>query len=163
MKNGYLESTKEQLLHYKSIADRSFQQLPEDKYFFWKPTQESNSIWVLVKHLHGNMLSRFTDVFTTDGEKEWRDRDDEFEENAGTKTELMRRWNEGWDKLFATLDNFTEQDLSKEVFLKNKPLSLLDFINQAVFHYLYHVGQIVYISKMVVDHDWKMLWGPKKK
>jgi len=162
MKKDFISSTIEQLQHYKSLADRTFLQIKDDQHLFWKPAEESNSIWILVKHLHGNMLSRFTDMFTTDGEKDWRDRDEEFDENLATREELMRRWDEGWEKTFSLLSSLSEEDLKKEVYLKKKPLSVVDYINQAVFHYIYHVGQIVYIGKMAVNENWEMLWGPKK-
>lgn len=161
MNLDYLESVKAQLQHYKSLGEKTFEQISEE-HFFWKPTEASNSIWVLVKHLAGNMQARFTNFFTTDGEA-GRQRDAEFVEEQVSREQLMAIWEKGWTQLFTTLDELTQADLTKEVSLKNKGLSVVDFINQAVFHYLYHVGQIVYIGKMAVNTDWVMLWGPKKK
>lgn len=162
----FLQSTIDQLQHYKSLADKTFLQIKDDAAFFWHPSQDSNNIWILVKHLHGNMMSRYTDILTTDGEKTWRQRDEEFLDNTATREEIMQRWEEGWKIMFETLANLSTQDLHQEVLLKGKPISLFDQISQASFHYIYHVGQIIYIGKMAVNKEnesWEMLWGPKKK
>lgn len=146
--------------HYKGLGDKTFERLGEQQ-FFWKPSEESNDIWILVKHISGNMLARFTDLFSTDGEA-GRTRDLEFVNDQVTKDEVLKVWNTGWERMFSTLNSLAPGDLKREVSLKNKPIELADFLNQAILHYSYHVGQIVFIGKLAVGKDWEQLWGPKK-
>src|SRR5262245_15834540 len=110
MGNDYLDGIIKQYEYYKMLGDRSFEQV-SDRALFWQYNDASNSIAVIVKHLWGNMLSRWTDFLTTDGEKEWRDRDAEFENDISTREALMKRWNEGWDCVFNALRNLSEDDL----------------------------------------------------
>ena len=118
MTNSYLESIKKLFEYYKMLGEKTFAQLEEED-FFWQYNEESNSIGIIVKHLWGNMLSRWTDFLTTDGEKEWRNRDSEFENNIKDKEELFSKWNEGWNYLYKALDSLTETDLTKEVYIRN--------------------------------------------
>jgi hypothetical protein len=162
MTSDYLESVKKQFLFYKSLGEKTFNQVPEEK-LFWQYNQESNSIATIVKHLWGNMLSRWTDFLTSDGEKEWRKRDEEFENVMKTKEALMQKWNEGWQCLFNALNGLTDEDLQKEIFIRNMGHSVTEAINRQLAHYPYHIGQIVFIGKMVCDDQWKSLSIPKGK
>jgi len=134
--------------------------LPDDK-LFWQYNDESNSIAIIVKHLSGNMLSRWTDFLTSDGEKEWRHRDAEFENDIQTKTELIQKWNQGWDCLFNALNSLTIEDLSKTIYIRNQGHSITEAINRQLSHYPYHVGQMVFIGKMICNEKWTSLSIPK--
>lgn len=160
MKANYLESVKKQFAYYKQLADKTIDQLPDEK-LFWQFNEESNSIAVIVKHLHGNMLSRWTDFLTSDGEKEWRHRDAEFENDLSSKSDLLKIWEEGWILLFATLDSLTVEDLSKTIYIRNQGCTVVDAINRQLAHYPYHVGQIVFLGKMICNDNWKSLSIPK--
>lgn len=160
MNNDYLESIKKQFQYYKMLGDKTFLQL-SDQQLFWQYNAESNSIATIVKHLHGNMLSRWTDFLTTDGEKDWRNRDAEFENDIKSKAELLAKWDEGWQCLFDAINTLNATDLQKEVFIRNQGHSVLEAINRQYAHYCYHVGQIVYIGKMISDEKWVSLSIPK--
>jgi Protein of unknown function (DUF1572) len=160
MNNDYLVSVKKQFEYYKMLGEKAMAQLPEEK-LFWQYNQESNSIAGIVKHLWGNMLSRWTDFLTTDGEKEWRNRDAEFNNDIQSKAELMTKWNEGWQCLFDAIDPLTTPDLEKEIFIRNMGHTVLEAINRQLAHYPYHIGQIVFIAKMVCDDQWNSLSIPK--
>jgi hypothetical protein len=156
METNYLESVTKQFEYYKQLGEKAMEQLKEEQLFI-VPSKESNSIAILVQHLSGNMLSRWTDLLTSDGEKEWRKRDEEFEEIVKTKAELLKVWNKGWDTLFATLKSLKPEDLSKIVYIRNQGHTVVDAINRQLAHYPYHVGQMVYIAKLLVQDDWKTL------
>ena len=160
MTNDYLESVKKQFEYYKMLGEKTFAQLADEQ-LFKQFNEESNSIWSIVKHLSGNMRSRFTDFMTTDGEKEWRQRDAEFENDLVSRTELLAKWNEGWDCLFTAINQLTEHDLTKEVFIRNQGHSVVEAINRQLAHYPYHIGQIVFIGKMLVKEKWVSLSIPK--
>src|ERR1700730_17258973 len=162
MKNDYLESIKKQFEYYKMLAERTFAQLPDDK-LFWQYNQESNSIATIVKHLWGNMLSRWTDFLTTDGEKEWRNREAEFDNDIRTRQEVLDKWNSGWDCLFNAFNSLTQDDLHKEIYIRNQGYSVTEAINRQLAHYTYHIGQIVFIGKMICDDNWTSLSIPKGK
>lgn len=147
----------------KSLGDRTFAQI-KDEDFFWAPDDESNSIAIIVRHLSGNMISRWTDFLTTDGEKENRKRDEEFEKLFYTdKDDVLSRWEKGWKIVFDTVGALSENDLLKEVKIRNQPLSVMEAINRQLTHYGYHVGQIVYIGKHLESANWKSLSIPKRK
>lgn len=150
--NSYLESVKKQFMYYKMLGDKTIEQIPEEK-LFWKINEESNSISTIIKHLHGNMLSRWTDFLTTDGEKEWRKRDEEFNNDIKTKEVLLLKWNKGWACLFDALNSLTEKDLKKEVYIRNMGHSIPEAINRQLALYPYHIGQIVFIGKIVQNED----------
>lgn len=162
MKTDYLESVKKQFEYYKLLGDKTISQLPKDK-LFWQANQESNSIAINIKHLHGNMLSRWTDFLTSDGEKEWRNRDAEFENDDQSKDALLKIWNEGWKCFFDTLNNLKEDDLEKIIYIRNQGHTVLEAINRQLAHYPYHVGQIVFIGKMILNDKWKSLSIPRGK
>lgn len=160
MKNDYLESVKKQFEYYKMLGDKTFSQVQDAK-LFWQYNENSNSIATIVKHLWGNMLSRWTDFLSTDGEKEWRNRDAEFENDISTRLELINKWEDGWKCLFSALNSLTSDDLDKEIFIRNQGHTITEAINRQLAHYSYHVGQIVFIGKMVADTNWTSLSIPK--
>jgi hypothetical protein len=160
MQNSYLTSAIKQFEYYKALGEKTFAQVTDEK-INWQYNDDSNSIANLVKHLSGNMLSRWTDFLTTDGEKEGRNRDAEFEKDIINKEELLLLWNKGWDCLFTTLHSLTVDDLEKEIFIRNMGQPVTDAINRQLAHYGYHVGQIVFIGKMVTTVQWQSLSIPK--
>jgi hypothetical protein len=158
---NFIESAKKQFAQYKALAEKAIAQVPDDK-LAWQFNPETNSITIIVKHMAGNMLSRFTDFFTTDGEKPWRNRDGEFENEEMTRSQLVDYWNKGWNCLFQVLDSLTPEKLSNTVLIRNEEHSVMEAIHRQLTHYAYHVGQIVYISKMILDSQWKTLTIPRK-
>ncbi len=157
-----LQSAIKKFRIQKSLAEKTFAQL-EEKDFFFKPSKESNSISVIVQHMSGNMLSRWTNFLTEDGEKPWRQRDREFDDIPSTKEELLNAWNKGWACVLASLESLKEDDLMKTVSIRNEPLTVVDAIVRNIDHYGMHVGQIVYIGKMIKDENWQSLSIPKNK
>ena len=137
-------------------------QVSEEK-LFYQPNEDSNSIAVIVQHLAGNMLSRWTDFLTTDGEKEWRNRDAEFETNTTGREELMLFWNKGWQCLETAMGSLTEEDLGKIIYIRNEGHTVLEAINRQLAHYPYHVGQIVFLAKLLHAEEWKSLSIPRNK
>lgn len=160
MESNYLESVKKQFEYYKSIGDKTFEQLSDDT-LFWQYNEESNSIAIIVKHLWRTMLSRWTDFLTTDGEKDNLNRDSEFENNIKSRADLLEKWNTGWNCLFSALNDLTENDLDKIIYIRNQGRTVLEAFNRQLAHYPYHVGQIVLIGKMIADNNWKSLSIPK--
>lgn len=160
MNNHFLESAKKQFEYYRMLGEKTFSQL-SDEQLFLQHNEESNSIGTIVKHLWGNMLSRWTDFCTTDGEKEWRQRDAEFENDIADRSELLAKWNEGWTCLFNALSALSEADLDKEIFIRNQGHTITEAIIRQLSHYPYHVGQIVYIGKSLCDNNWTSLSIPK--
>ena len=156
----YLNTAIKRLKYYKDLGEKTFEQL-EEKDLHYLPTSESNSIAVIVQHLAGNMLSRFTNFLTEDGEKEWRQRDDEFEIHNYSKKQVIDLWNKGWQCCFDALGSITENDLLTIIYIRKEPLSVIDAINRQLAHYPYHIGQIVYIGRMIKKEEWKNLSIPK--
>lgn len=137
-------------------------QVSEEK-LFYQPNVDSNSIAVIVQHLAGNMLSRWTDFLTADGEKEWRNRDAEFETDISGRKELMGLWNKGWQCLEFAMGSLTEEDLKKTIYIRNKGHTVLEAINRQLAHYPYHIGQIVFLAKMLHAEKWKSLSIPRNQ
>lgn len=162
MTSEYLKSVRKQFEYYKMLGDKTFDQLTDEQ-LFWQYNEESNSIAIIVKHLWGNMLSRWTDFLTTDGEKEWRDRDAEFENNISDRAELLAKWNEGWNCLFAALDSLNEANFGSIIYIRNQGHTVMEAINRQLAHYPYHIGQIVFIGKMVSNGRWTSLSIPRGK
>jgi hypothetical protein len=160
MLSTFLLSTKKQFEYYKSLAEKTFAQLTDEQ-LVWQYNEESNSIATIVKHLSGNMISRWTNFLTTDGEKENRNRDAEFENDIKTRDTLLTFWNKGWQCLFKALEFISEDDLEKVIFIRNQGHTVMEAINRQLAHYPYHVGQIVFIGKMVCDKNWSSLSIPK--
>lgn len=159
---NYLESVKKQFLYYKTIADKAMEQL-EPNQLFITANEDSNSIAMIIQHMSGNMLSRWTDFLTTDGEKEWRKRDDEFEETINTKDELMKAWDKGWDCFFAALNSLTPDQLETIIYIRNEGHTVIEAINRQLAHYPYHIGQIVFYAKMLKQTEWNTLSIAKNK
>jgi hypothetical protein len=160
MTSDYLESAKKQFEYYKMLGEKTFAQL-SDEQLFLQINDESNSIAIIVKHLWGNMLSRWTDFLTADGEKEWRQRDAEFDNDIKSRSEMLAKWNEGWDCLFDALDSLTENDWTKVIYIRNQGHSVVEAINRQLAHYPYHIGQIVFLGKMLLEDKWSSLSIPK--
>ena len=156
----YLTSVKKEFEYYKLLGEKTFSQL-NDENLFNKVNNESNSISSIVKHLSGNMVSRWTDFLTTDGEKEWRKREEEFDNDIKTREELLKIWEKGWSCLFNSLNSITDDELSKVIYIRNQGHTILEGINRQLSHYPYHIGQIVYIGKMLCDNSWVSLSIPK--
>jgi hypothetical protein len=156
----YLDSAIKRLLTYKTLGDKTFTQLEEDD-FHYTPNQESNSISVIIRHLHGNMLSRWTNFLTEDGEKPNRDRDTEFVPPPLGKEAIIALWEEGWNCLLTALRSLKEEDLLKTITIRYEPLIVIDAINRQLAHYPHHVGQIIYIGKMIRNEKWQSLSIPK--
>ncbi|MCP9746097.1 DUF1572 family protein [Lacihabitans sp. CS3-21] len=156
MNNGFLDSTKKQFEYYKLLGEKTFEQISDDQ-INWQYNAESNSISLIVKHLAGNMLSRWTDFLTTDGEKEWRNREGEFEGGIESKIQLLEIWNRGWNCLFDAIDSVSDEDLDKIIYIRNQGHTVMEAINRQLAHYPYHVGQIVFIGKMLLDENWQTL------
>ena len=162
MNENYLDSIKKQFQYYKMLGDKSILTLNEDE-VFWQSGKESNSIAIIVKHMVGNMLSRWTNFLTEDGEKEWRNRDAEFENTYTSKEEMFAHWEEGWQCLFSTLNSLKNTDLEKIIYIRNQGHTILEAINRQLAHYPYHIGQIVYIAKLLKGDDWVSLSIAKGK
>jgi hypothetical protein len=145
---------------YKELADKTFEQL-EDKDFFYQPSLESNSIAIIIQHMYGNAMSRWTNFLTEDGEKEWRKRDAEFEVMDVRRNDLLSFWNTGWSLVFQTLGSLKEEDLDKTIYIRGEPHKAFDAILRQLAHYSYHVGQIVYLGKLLRNHEWKSLSIPR--
>jgi Protein of unknown function (DUF1572) len=160
MANTFLSSATSQFQYYKRLAEKTFAQLT-DAQLFWQYNEESNSIAIIVQHMAGNMLSRWTNFLTTDGEKDWRNRESEFENDGKTREELLVLWNRGWQCLFDALASIAEEDVEKEIFIRNQGHTVLEAINRQLAHYPYHVGQIVFVGKMIRNRDWASLSIPK--
>jgi hypothetical protein len=141
---------------YKKLADKAIEQIPEH-FLHHQPDPESNSIYLIMKHMSGNMLSRWTDFLTTDGEKPWRNRDGEFEVDDVSDAAARIQWEKGWNCLFQTLDALTEKDLARIVTIRGEEHSVMEALNRQIAHYAYHVGQIVYIAKMIQAGAWQTL------
>jgi hypothetical protein len=159
---AYLVSVKKLFAYYKKIGDDAMEQVADEKLFF-QANEDANSIAIIVQHLAGNMLSRWTDFLTTDGEKDWRNRDAEFETSINNREDLLAFWNKGWQCLSEALEQLTERDLDKIVYIRNEGHTVLEAINRQLAHYPYHVGQIVFLAKMLNDNEWKSLSIPKNK
>lgn len=158
---SYLEDVIKLFEHYKTLGEKTFTQLPDEKLFL-QYNDDSNSVATIVKHLRGNMLSRWTDFLTSDGEKKWRNRDSEFENDISSREEMLNKWNEGWAVCMETLRSLKEEDLNKKVYVNNREQTVTDAINRNLAHYSYHIGQIIYVGKMYAG-KWNSLSVPKKK
>lgn len=146
---------------HKRLADDAIAQLTDEQ-FFAQPDSESNSIAVIVKHMAGNLRSRFTDFLTSDGEKPDRDRDQEFLATADTgREQLLRWWEQNWQLLFDTINSLEPEDLQREVTIRGQPHSVLQALSRAAGHCAYHTGQITFLAKHWKGAEWKSLSVPK--
>jgi hypothetical protein len=159
---SYLEDSVEVFHYYKKLAERAMEQV-EDEQLTAVLDNEMNSIAIIVKHMSGNMRSRWTDFLTTDGEKPDRNRDSEFSDAPATRNTLMKAWNEGWETLFAALSPLSEADLGRTVLIRGEAHSVMQAINRQIAHYAYHCGQIVLLAKHSQADEWKSLSVPRGK
>jgi hypothetical protein len=160
MTTNYLQSARQQFQYYKTLGDRTLAQLADDQ-LFWQYNPESNSIAIIVKHLWGNMLSRWTDFLTTDGEKEWRQREAEFDADIADRKELEEKWEAGWQCLFLALDSVNEDNFDTIIYIRNMGHTVVEAINRQLAHYAYHVGQMAYLGRMLKGAEWASLSIPR--
>ncbi|RYJ36999.1 DUF1572 multi-domain protein [Flavobacterium anhuiense] len=159
---SYLESVKKQFLYYKMLGEKAIDQL-EPSQLFVSFNDNTNSIATIIKHISGNMLSRWTDFLTSDGEKEWRYRDSEFENDLQSKEEVLEVWNKGWNCLENALESLKPEQLSDIIYIRNEGHTVIEAINRQLAHYPYHVGQIVFYAKQLKNSEWNSLSIPKNK
>ncbi|WP_042347186.1 DinB family protein [Bacillus massiliigorillae] len=160
--NEYLRIILGRFQNVKSLGDKAIDQLSEEE-LHWTLNEESNSISIIIKHVRGNMVSRWTNFLTTDGEKPNRNREQEFVDSKQSKEELIESWNYGWNVVLEALQQLTEEDLLKQVYIRGEKYFVLDAIEWQLAHYAYHVGQIVYIGKQVKNEEWECISIPKGK
>jgi hypothetical protein len=158
--SSYLSSTLKQFHYYKSLGDKTINQLSfkELKQVF---NDDSNSISIITKHIIGNMLSRWTNFMTEDGEKSWRHRDQEFEDTYASKEEIISEWEKGWICLFNAIEPLNEDNLENIIYIRNQGHTVTEAINRQLAHYAYHIGQIVFLGTLIKGNSWKSLSIPK--
>jgi uncharacterized damage-inducible protein DinB len=156
----YLTNIKEEFLRYKGVAEKCFEQLTEEDLHF-VPNEGDNSIAVIVKHMAGNMRSRWTNFLTEDGEKTWRHRETEFEPTLRAKAEVLEAWNSGWACLLEALESLAPEQVLNEVKIREEAHTVIEAINRQLAHYAYHTGQIVYLAKSIRGAQWKSPSIPK--
>jgi hypothetical protein len=159
---SYAEDARAIFRQYKRLADGAIAQV-SDADLTRTLDPEMNCMAIIMKHMAGNMLSRWTDFLVTDGEKPWRNRDSEFEHPPATRVELTALWERGWSCLFAALEPLTDVDLARTVTIRGEAHSVMQAINRQVAHYSYHCGQIVLLAKHFQSSNWKCLTVPRKK
>ncbi len=162
MENNYLNSVTKQFEYYKMLGERTFVQLTDEE-LFWQYHPDSNSVAIIVKHLWGNMMSRWTDFLITDGEKEWRKRDEEFLADLKSRAAILEKWEAGWACLFQALQSLNKDNFQSTIYIRNQGHTTVEAINRQLAHYAYHVGQLVFIGKMLKGKDWKSLSIAKGK
>lgn len=157
-----VDSIRSEYTRYKALAEAAIDQLTDDELSAAGPNN-GNSIATICWHVSGNLKSRFTDFLTTDGEKPWRQREEEFKSRTVTRSELLSKWTEGWDVLLGTLSTLTDDQLKQTVTIRNQPLLMHEALHRSLAHTSYHVGQIVYAAKAIRGKDWKYLSIPPGK
>ncbi len=157
----YLDSVRKRFRYYKTLGDKAIDRMPDER-LNWQSNFDTNSMATLVKHMHGNMCSRWTDFLTTDGEKQWRKRDAEFDDQPLNKTQVLALWEEGWSIFLQVLDQLQPEQLALTITIRGETLSVLDAINRQLAHYPYHIGQMVFLAKMLTMDSWESLSIPKK-
>lgn len=162
MSTSYLNSVTKQFDYYKSLGDKTINQL-ELHEIQKEFSKDSNSIAIIVKHILGNMLSRWTNFLTEDGEKEWRHRDTEFVDTFKSKEELLTYWNKGWNCLFDAITPLKTEQLENIIYIRNQGHSITEAINRQLAHYSYHIGQLVFLGKLIKGNNWVSLSIPKGK
>ncbi|WP_318312477.1 DUF1572 family protein [Flagellimonas crocea] len=157
---NYLASANFEFHRYKTMGDKTFDQI-SDTDIHWKYEESNNSIAIIVKHMVGNMKSRWTNFLTEDGEKTWRERDSEFERPYSSKSEMITEWEQGWQCLFDALKSINYSNFDSKINIRGEQHSIPEAINRQLAHYASHVGQIVFIGKMIKGSDWTSLSIPK--
>ncbi len=158
--SNYIQSALFEFNRHKSYGDTVFEQLREVD-IHWRYDEESNSIALIVKHMVGNMLSRWTNFLSEDGEKTWRDRETEFKNPYRDKAQMIAAWEQGWDCLFEALNSVNETNFNTTIKIRNEPHTIFEAVNRQLAHYSGHVGQIVFIGKMLRGNEWKSPTIPK--
>ena len=159
---SYIEDATSLFRYYRELAERAMEQIADEQ-LFATLDEEMNSIAIVVKHMAGNMRSRWTDFLTSDGEKPDRNRDTEFIDPASTRVELMEVWNRSWEKVFGALSQLSDRDLTARVTIRGEPHSVMQAIQRQIAHYAYHCGQIVFLAKHFKGRDWKSLSVPRNR
>jgi hypothetical protein len=159
---SYLEDSLTLFRYYKKLAERAMEQATDEQ-LFEVLDREANSIAIIVKHMYGNMRSRWMDFLTSDGEKPDRNRDSEFEEPPATREALLNLWVQGWNCLFTALEPLSDPDMDRTITIRGEPHSVMQAINRQIGHYSYHCGQIVFLAKHFQHADWKSLTIPRGK
>ena len=160
--DSYLKDSLALLRYYKKLGENAMAQCP-DAGLVAELDAQSNSIATIVKHLHGNMVSRWTDFLTTDGEKPTRNRDGEFERPPKTRSEVLELWDAGWNCFLGALENLSDADITKSVKIRGEEHSVMQAINRQVAHYSYHIGQIAYLARHYSGENWRSLTIPKNR
>ena len=160
MSKSFLPSVIKQFRYYKSLGEKTFDQVGDDD-LIWQYNPESNSIAIIVKHLWGNMMSRWTNFLAEDGEKAWRQREAEFDADIKTRQEMLEKWEAGWACLLTALDAIDPDDLERLIYIRNQGHTIAEAINRQLAHYAYHVGQIVYLGRMLSGAEWQSLSIPR--
>jgi len=159
---SYVEDSLSLFRYYKKLGEGAMEQV-SDEQLFAALDPEMNSIAIIVKHIAGNMRSRWTDFLTSDGEKPDRNRDTEFEQPPSTRVDLLKLWNDGWQRVFSAQEPLSDSDLQRSVLIRGEPHSVMQAINRQIAHYSYHVGQIVFLAKHLNASGWKSLSVPRNK
>jgi len=159
---SYIEDSLALFRQYKKLAERAMEQVTDEQ-LCAALDEEANSIAIIVKHIAGNMRSRWTDFLTTDGEKPNRDRDSEFVDPAATRKALLDEWEDGWERLFRALESLSDADLGRTVTIRGEPHSVMQAVNRQVAHYSHHVGQIVLLAKHLAHDRWQSLSVPRNR
>jgi len=159
---SYLEDSIALFRFYKKMAEGAIEQVTDEQ-LFATLDEEMNSIAIIVKHMAGNMRSRWTDFLTSDGEKSNRNRDTEFLAPPATRADLMKTWNDSWEKVFEALNPLSDADIERTVTIRGEPHSVMQAINRQIAHYAYHCGQIVFLAKHFKASEWKSLSVPRNK
>lgn len=160
MKHSYLSSIIKQFQYYKLLGDNTFAQVSKND-IHWQYNDDSNSMAIIVKHIAGNMLSRWTNLLTEDGEKSWRHRDQEFIDSYSSKEDMLASWDNGWHCLFDALKPLGQNDLERIIYIRNQGHTVTEAINRQQAHYAFHIGQIVFLGKMIKGSEWQSLSIPK--
>ncbi|SRR6266498_2541282 len=162
LSTSYLEDSLSLFRYYKKLGEGAMDQVSDDQ-LFATLDPEMNSIAIITKHIAGNMRSRWTDFLTSDGEKPDRNRDTEFEQPPSTRAELLKVWNDGWERVFNALEPLSDSDLERTVTIRGEPHSVMQAINRQIAHYSSHIGQIVFLAKHLNASGWKSLSVPRNK
>ena len=162
MTNAYLNPTVQQFKYYKGLTERAIENLTLEQ-LQHRPESGSNSIETIMRHIGGNIISRWTHILTTDGEKAWRNRDDEFTDNFSSKDVLMAYWEKAWKVLFDEISTLQESDILRTIYIREEAHTLLEATQRQLAHQAYHVGQIVYLAKWITAQNWNTLTIPKDK
>jgi len=159
---SYFSSAIKEFRRYEKIGRMTMEQL-SDRDLFYEPGEGVNSIAVIVKHLHGNMKSRWTDFLDTDGEKEWRERDGEFEDTLKTREEINKLWENGWNLVFKEMEKLRESVPEQKVIIRGEEHTIVEAVNRQLCHYAYHAGQMAQIGKIRLGEKWESLSIPRGK